>query len=369
LIVRFLVLKIIILLWLLFPLLTRAASISPAPSSPTASVGGPTPLSSTKPSAGNLLNFQAMQRTALVNEIKQNALSQSEVVWLNQPVIRKFPATKFLGLTEADRAPANQGAVLIQPDIGQSADWPNIIKPLRQSLPDAGWFTLAISPPYGSPPVFFNQVPPTKPVTTQVSVSAGVKAQATSKSSGNTSSATVKPAVKVKNTVVDISSKNKIKKDASSLVQPPWQDEMKARITAAMGYLRNKGFQNTVIIGVGRGAQGVVDYVKAQSGRLPAKGLAVILINAKLDKKDLIGFDTDFGKGFSFPILDIYSTGNPLSIKEAKIRKRAALRGRFKRYLSLGLLIENTRFIHDSVFEKRIRDWLKVYAPGVKTKI
>ena len=56
---------------------------------------------------------------------------------------------QFIGLVQQQRTSVPQGAVLIVHDVGQNANWPRWVQPIRNYLPDIGWMTLSITIPSG----------------------------------------------------------------------------------------------------------------------------------------------------------------------------------------------------------------------------
>ncbi len=54
---------------------------------------------------------------------------------------------RFLALWLPANASQSKGAVILLPGDGESADWPQVIGPLRRKLPDAGWHSLSLSLP------------------------------------------------------------------------------------------------------------------------------------------------------------------------------------------------------------------------------
>ncbi len=59
--------------------------------------------------------------------------------------------TEFLGLYRDYETDQPQGAVILVHGMGAHADWPEVIRPLRMSLPKIGWATLSIQMPVMSP--------------------------------------------------------------------------------------------------------------------------------------------------------------------------------------------------------------------------
>ncbi|WP_422379780.1 DUF3530 family protein [Marinicellulosiphila megalodicopiae] len=70
----------------------------------------------------------------------------------NAQTIAELPQdtiSQFIGLLQTPRTNVPQGAILIIHDVGQNANWPNWIQPMRNYLPDTGWMTLSITIPSG----------------------------------------------------------------------------------------------------------------------------------------------------------------------------------------------------------------------------
>ena len=95
------------------------------------------------------IDFEIHAQNALVNELKEK-----EVVWLDAEY--RMPegsgasspgSIKVLALQRPSHKAQQHGAVLILPEMGQHADWPSVIRPLRSQLPESGWYTLSLSLP------------------------------------------------------------------------------------------------------------------------------------------------------------------------------------------------------------------------------
>lgn len=69
------------------------------------------------------------------------SVNKSEIKWL------KTPNEKFIALYSDEFTGTPRGAVIILHSMGGHADWPDVISPLRHSLPRHGWSTLSIQLP------------------------------------------------------------------------------------------------------------------------------------------------------------------------------------------------------------------------------
>lgn len=71
----------------------------------------------------------------------QKGLKLGEGIWL------QAEGNKFFAIFTADQSNRPQGGVILLPDTNTHPDWPNVIHPLRNTLPARGWATLAIELP------------------------------------------------------------------------------------------------------------------------------------------------------------------------------------------------------------------------------
>ncbi|MBI3773800.1 MAG: DUF3530 family protein [Gammaproteobacteria bacterium] len=71
----------------------------------------------------------------------QKTLDLGEGIWL------QAEGSKFFAIYTADQSNRPQGGVILLPDTNTHPDWPSVIHPLRRTLPEHGWATLAIELP------------------------------------------------------------------------------------------------------------------------------------------------------------------------------------------------------------------------------
>ena len=101
----------------------------------------PSPLSENDEQTTNerVLPNKNQQREQIVKRHLQVHQRSDEFVQLNAL------GMPFSGMYLMQRTLSPQGSVLILPDNGEHGLWPDIIAPLREALPDAGWNTLSIN--------------------------------------------------------------------------------------------------------------------------------------------------------------------------------------------------------------------------------
>lgn len=77
--------------------------------------------------------------------LEQHPGAGTAAVWLQSG------QQKVLALYADDRTGKHDGAVIILHDMGQHPDWPEVVSPLRNALPDHGWATLSVQMPVLGP--------------------------------------------------------------------------------------------------------------------------------------------------------------------------------------------------------------------------
>ena len=76
------------------------------------------------------------------SDLLEKHITQGQPVWLQTDKQQKV----FAIYTE-DRTGKHNGTVIILHDMGQHPDWPDVVRPLREGLPDHGWSTLSVQMP------------------------------------------------------------------------------------------------------------------------------------------------------------------------------------------------------------------------------
>ena len=90
----------------------------------------------------------SISREMIVGARIESALNNGETHWLDANE-EKFLAI-YTPYTQHNRREP-EGAILLLHDLGANADWPQLIKPLREQLAEKGWNTLSIQSPMLSP--------------------------------------------------------------------------------------------------------------------------------------------------------------------------------------------------------------------------
>ena len=329
------------------------------------------------------LDAERLAQLALSEEVKDN-----ERVWLNVNYPEQREPVKVLALAQKPRLPQPQGAVLILHDQEQHANWPYFIRPLRDSLPDAGWHTLSVNLPYEDAKkvparsveikkhdqILLNehitsalQRPAARPELVGEALETNsdepVPDALSDSGTANENEETVEEATPTESVDIDLQDKNKTKKMIS------YRERAVLHVNAAIDYLRNEGYQNIIIVGYRGGANVALDYIKPNIDQIPSRGFALVMVNPMLNaayQTDLAGF---FGDAFQAPILDITNGSDLASRDLARERVIGARVAEIEHYYQVSLDVNQSNLFQQAL-TRRIRYWLAKYAPGMAaTKI
>jgi len=303
--------------------------------------------------------------------LAQNSLPE-EVVWLDIKYPGAASSVQSIALRSNSKTPITQGAALIIPDTKQHADWPVLVHPLRNSLPFAGWTTLALTLPWPS----LESTPerqletkrlesyPSSPTLRQA-FAAGSRSAAQKKSMDNKDNADQSANAEDSNAAPSEEAVDINLKDTSSdnLSIAPYPERALVHIHAGINYLAQQGFQNTALVAIGESAELAIKYLQSRESEVSDKGLALILIEPALTRTNNNDFAQALGSSFPAPVLDIYNSSVQTQSKQARLRKASARAGEFKNYQQLKISAPKI-YTEERFLDKRINDWLNRHAPG-----
>ncbi|WP_065242559.1 DUF3530 family protein [Pseudomonas sp. EpS/L25] len=278
-----------------------------------------------------------------------------------QALMRQLPAEQqktlqagdesFLALLlPAARAKAT-GTVILVPGDGESADWPNVMAPVRQQLPTFGWQTIALSLPDPYDPVVAierdtapadtdaqansEQTPP--PVTggTGTAPTAPTQAEA---GSGEPAQAAVAP----------------VDPEAAANAQAT---RVLARIAAGIDLALQQGAGHIVLVGHGTGAYWAARYLAEKE---PAEVKQLALIDGREPQGLPARLDATMGKT-DLQIADLVHAPGPA----AQRRKERAAQKANKNYRQIELpVIPGDRAAEQEQTVRRLRAWLDRLPPA-----
>lgn len=306
----------------------------------------------------------------------------------NKEIVQLLADEKqFYGLFLKERTGLPQGGILILHDLEQHGNWPDIVAPLRETLPDYGWTTLSIQlPVYTSTPL--SSIDSTK---VEDDISKEGNEEEAEQTIMNTDlplplsepddalvvSISEEELADVEDsdaTLQVTNSEETSENDENNPIQSPianeieptkgdYPQEMQQRILEGIKYLQYYGQLNMVIIGIGDSAIWSALHAKQWYEENPTtKGLSVILINAREHEASALSI-ADVLKDIDIPILDI--TTDLANSNQWQINERAAnmKRNHLVDYQHLHL---NIPYQQSQPVIRRIRGWLKTHASGTE---
>ena len=253
------------------------------------------------------------------------------------------PNDSFLALWKPANSSAPSGAVIIVPGAGETADWPLVVGPLRNKLPDANWASLSLSlPDMQSEASQPREVEPEKPPTTLATDSSSKAASTTAKPIEQAASAgTESPDSETTQNPDELS-----KLDAERIF---------ARIEAGIAFAQQQNMRSIVLLGHGSGAYWASRYISAKH---PAQIQKLIMVEAHKPvqaQPDL----SQLTPALNIALLDIFYKDQPLAREAALQRLQASKRANGANFKQVGLVATpgNRDGEQEQLF-RRVRGWL-----------
>ena len=253
------------------------------------------------------------------------------------------PNDSFLALWKPANSSAPEGAVIIIPGAGETADWPLTVSPLRNKLPDANWASLSLSLPdmqseASQPREAEPEKPPAAIATDSSSKAATTTAKPIEQAASDGTESTEPEAAQ---TGQDLD-----KADAERIF---------ARIDAAIAFAQHQNMRTVVLLGHGSGAYWASRYI---STKHPAQIQKLIMVSARkpvLAEPDL----SQLTPALNVALLDIFYKDQPLAREAALQRLQASKRANGSNFKQVGLLATpGTRDGEQEQLFRRVRGWL-----------
>jgi hypothetical protein len=322
------------------------------------------------------IDLDKVTQQALVSELRSK-----EVVWLDveYPIPEggsSAGSIQVLALQRPSQKPQQHGAVLLVPGIGEHADWPQVIRPLRSNLPEAGWYTLALSLPGASIDKVPERALPVKKFD-ELELSPALAEALNNKTSKNKDgdedssddeaekseqvadkddAVTEDSADPDKPVDIDLADKEK------QLKLIPYQDKALAHVNAGMSYLQQQGYQNIVLLAYRASANIAFEYLKQKQGTFRDKGFALVLVDPLFDEPLQLDLAEHLGQNFQAPVLEmVNSVEDESSIKARLASARVA---GATNYMQVDYAFNLSEGPQKNLV-RRIRYWLEKYAPGM----
>ncbi|MGF6168045.1 dienelactone hydrolase [Pseudomonas moraviensis] len=262
---------------------------------------------------------------------------------------RKLPAQEqqqlqagsetFLALWKPANSAEPKGAVIIVPGVGETADWPQAVGPLRRKLPDAGWSTLSITLPdlQGdaiAPRVIEQAAAPKAPETTSKDATT---AQPIEQAAGGEA--------EVAEQVVAQTSEEQAKADAERVF---------GRIDAAIAYAEQQSARSIVVLGHGTGAYWAARFL---SERQTPQVEKLVMVDAQAPAKALPPL-AELTPTLKLPTADIFYMDKALDRNAALERMQASKRLKTSAFSQVALKVLPDKKAEQEQLVRRVRGWL-----------
>lgn len=308
-----------------------------------------------------------------------------EIVWLEASYPEREEKFKVLALQQPPRAPQAQGAVLLLHDLEQHADWPYLIRPLRQSLPEDGWYTLAVNLPDRNSDTIpertraakeYDQLVLTPALRTalQERISSTDEVSPAGEEGGDTAEVGTEDAVEEIAPEADVTNESEavtenVDIDLEEKAEPelppiPYAERALAHLKAAINHIDQEGYQNIILLAYRGGANAALDYIQPLAASMPATGFALVMIDPDLQSRYEIDLAAAFGKKFKPPVLDIYNSIALEARDKAARRASQARMAEMTNYRQIKLNVRESSGFQDMII-RRVKSWMMTQAPGM----
>lgn len=399
------------LCWL-FPLLLLPASSLLAEDGPDNQVSTPAneAPADNEPSAGTSepqTDTTARPRVIPQTEAQrhQGVLEHLSLYQRDREVVQLLAAEDaFNGLYLPHTNSSPQGGILLLHDNGQHGHWPTVTAPLREYLPRYGWNTLAIElpqqpagelPPRGD---YHTTTEPEQQQTAQIDQGDSEQQADNRDTSADTrddqdnpialdsngislssdpdeaqANNPAEPPLPALDSLPPVQQQNQPAEDETATDKGPdatqrYQQQMRARVNAAMAYLTSRGQLNLVIIANGNSASWAVDYLlnrqqqKQTDGEL--QGFALVMVDARQNRNNPLYLDDQLQQ-LRIPVLDVLTRQRITSTTAMERRAGAMRRKQRQQYQQLQLDTPQPDQ-YSQQLQRRVRGWLKSHAAGTE---
>ncbi|QXI48268.1 MULTISPECIES: alpha/beta hydrolase family protein [Pseudomonas] len=288
-------------------------------------------------------------RPPLLERSQEDAQALERLVPKAEQQTLQGGADSFLALWKPANDSDPQGAVIIVPGAGETADWPNAVGPLRRKFPDVGWHSLSISLPdllADSPQARVEAKPAAKPAPEQ-GESAPAK-DLPADANANVAQATAADADTAESTDAAQASEQTDPADAARIF---------ARLDAAVAFAQQHNARSIVLIGHGSGAYWAARYLSEQQ---PPQVQKLVLVAAQTparvehDLESLVPI-------LKVPTADIYYATRSADRSAAAQRLQASKRQKDSQYRQLSLIaMPGNKAAEQEQLFRRVRGWMSL---------
>ncbi|HDS1819132.1 TPA: alpha/beta hydrolase family protein [Pseudomonas putida] len=286
-------------------------------------------------------------RPPLLERSQEDAQALERLVPKAEQQTLQAGAESFLALWKPANSDDPQGAVIIVPGAGETADWPNAVGPLRRKFPDVGWHSLSVSLPdlLADSPQARVEAKPTEAPAKDKGESAPAK-DTPADANANVAQATAADADAAESTDAE---------QASEQNDPADAERIFARLDAALAYAQQHDSRSIVLIGHGSGAYWAARYL---SEKQPAQVQKLVMVAAQTPAR--VEHDLEsLAPTLKVPTADLYYATRTGDRRAAELRLQASKRQKDSQYRQLSLIaMPGNKAAEQEQLFRRVRGWM-----------
>ncbi|MEG0244017.1 MAG: alpha/beta hydrolase family protein [Pseudomonas sp.] len=286
-------------------------------------------------------------RPPLLERSQEDAQALERLVPKAEQQTLQAGAESFLALWKPANSDDPQGAVIIVPGAGETADWPNAVGPLRRKFPDVGWHSLSVSLPdlLADSPQARVEAKPTEAPAKDKGESAPAK-DTPADANANVAQATAADADAAESTDAE---------QASEQNDPADAERIFARLDAALAYAQQQDSRSIVLIGHGSGAYWAARYL---SEKQPAQVQKLVMVAAQTPAR--VEHDLEsLAPTLKVPTADLYYATRTGDRRAAELRLQASKRQKDSQYRQLSLIaMPGNKAAEQEQLFRRVRGWM-----------
>ncbi|AGZ37412.1 MULTISPECIES: alpha/beta hydrolase family protein [Pseudomonas] len=300
-----------------------------------------------QPQAATETPATAASRAPLLERSQEDALALERLVPKAEQRTLQAGADSFLALWKPANDGDPQGAVIIVPGAGETADWPNAVGPLRRKFPDVGWHSLSITLPdlLADSPLARVEEKPATPAEQAKGESAPAKATPDD-ANANVAQATAADADTAESTNAEEADQQADVADAERIF---------ARLDAAVAYAQQQNARSIVLIGHGSGAYWAARYL---SEKQPPQVQKLVMVTPQTPARVEHSLDS-LAPSLKVPTADLYYATRAGDSRAAAQRLQASKRQKDSQYRQLTLTaIPGNQAAEQEQLFRRVRGWI-----------
>ena len=279
------------------------------------------------------------ERQPLLERSQEEAAALERKVPAQEQQQLQAGADTFLALWKPANTAEPKGAVIIVPGAGETADWPQVIGPLRNKLPDVEWSSLSITLPDLQSDVIAPRViaPAAAPKAAESGSKDATTAQPIEQAAGGEAD--------VADQVVAETTEEQSKADAERIF---------ARIDAAIAYAEHQSARRVVVLGPGTGAYWDARFL---SERQTAQVEKLLMVDAQTPSKAKPQL-AELTPTLKLPTADIFYMDKALDRNAALERMQASKRLKTSAFSQVALKALPDKKAEQEQLFRRVRGWL-----------